>query len=151
VARAIAELLRNFVSQENNWKTKLLKDWGNIIGPLKNKVTIEKIEGKLLVLGVTHPAWAQELFLLSDMLKKKINAHFDKEYIKAIRFKIVALKDKNKDINKNKKKRAHRLNRICLTKEEYDSLSKIKDLELRDSMENFYLCCKRGSDAKGEE
>ncbi len=92
MARQISELLRDFVSKEHNWKTKLLKDWGTIIGPLKNKVTVEKVEGKLLVLGVTHPAWAQELFLLSDMLKKKINSHLDREYIKIIRFKILQVR-----------------------------------------------------------
>ena len=150
MAKHISEFLNSFISKENAWKIKLLKDWDKIIGDLKDKVAIEKIERDLLVLRVSHPAWAQELFLLSDVLKKKINSLFDKNYIRQIRFKSAALKKrknkKNRIKNSFKSPPSNSLKDVYLTPNEKKSLSKIMDNELAEWLEKFYLCCKRGSE-----
>ena len=153
MAKRIGELLYNFVQKDNDWKIKLFKNWDFLVGPLKDKVSIEKIDQNLLILGVTHPAWAQELFLLSDMLKQKINSFLGKEYIKAIRFRFVEKKEKSSNFDDKTKhdndlKEKETLKNLCLTERERKNLSKITDLELKDWLEKFCLCCKRGRNEK---
>ena len=79
VGKRVGELLVDFVLPEHNWKITLFNNWNRIIGSLKDKVFILKIEKNLLVLGVLHSTWAQELFMLSDELKKRINSIFKEE------------------------------------------------------------------------
>ncbi len=154
----ISELLTSFVCQNDKWKIKLFNNWDKVVGDLKDKVTIIKIENKLLVLGVTHPAWAQELFMLSDVLKNRINSLFEKERIKYIRFKTLK---REKYIYKKLKSEEHtsvetfnveeksgltknRFNKnLSLTKNEYLSLTKIKDQELKDNLKSFCFRCKK--------
>ncbi len=149
MAKKISELLGNFVSQEHSWKLELFDNWKNIIGTLADKVFIEKIEGNLIVLAVSHPVWAQEIFLLSDVLKTKINSYLKKDHIKQIRIKTTYF-------NKRKKKETVSLDQhgdlslidfknMSLTKKEKEDLIKVSNQELRFWLEEFYVRCKRGS------
>ena len=148
----VSELLNKFISQENSWKIKLLNNWDTIVGDLKNKVSIEKIDRNLLVLNVANPAWAQELFMLSHLLKKQINDFLGDKYIKQLRFKTIRRhpKKRKKTAYNNylQKQESINLNDICLTPTEQKELSKIVDKELQESLERFYLCCKRGRSKK---
>ncbi len=145
----ISELLANFVHPKDVWKIKLFNNWDKVVGELKDKVTIIKIENKLLVLGVTHPAWAQELFMLSDVLKNRINSLFEKEHIKYIRFKTLKRNEyvhkslKNEQVLAKQVLSRRVLARRVLTKKEYLSLTKIKDQELKDNLKSFCFRCKR--------
>jgi flagellar biogenesis protein FliO len=143
----ISELLNNYVLEKDEWKIKLFNNWDKVIGNLKNKVVILKVENKLLVLGVTHPAWAQELFMLSDLLKNRINSLFEKEHIKYIRFQTLKFKqNESKNINEeiiNIEKKEN-LNKLTLNKKEYKALTKIKDPELKESLKRLFLKCKEG-------
>jgi hypothetical protein len=154
VAKHISELLHNFVGKQDNWKTILLQNWDQVIGSLKDKVTIEKIDRNLLVLRVCHPAWAQELFLLSDVLKQKINSLFDKEHIKEIRFISASFKKnspvKSKNGNDFYNNANTKFDTVCLTPAEKKSLSNITDHELKESLEKFYIRCKRGREKNGK-
>lgn len=143
----ISELLNNYISEKNEWKIKLFNNWDKVIGNLKNKVIILKVENKLLVLGVTHPAWAQELFMLSDLLKNRINSLFEKEHIKYIRFKTLKFKqNKFQNINKEniKFEKKNKVKKLALNKKEYKALTKIKDEELKASLKKLFLRCKEG-------
>ncbi|MBD3272748.1 DUF721 domain-containing protein [Candidatus Dependentiae bacterium] len=146
VFKHISELLNNFVPKKDEWKIKLFNNWDKVIGDLKDKVTIIEIKNKLLVLGVTHPAWAQELFMLSDILKNKINSLFGKEKIKYIRFKTLKKKEtKFKNLRRNKFYEDNQTNiNKTLNKKEYLSLTKIQDQELKENLKNFYFRCKKG-------
>ncbi|MFC1894740.1 DUF721 domain-containing protein [Candidatus Dependentiae bacterium] len=153
--KRISEFFNNIVLKEHAWKLKLFKMWNEIIGELKNKVEIERIEGRLLILSATHSVWANELFLLSDLLKKKINTALGKEYIKAIRIKTKKKNSKNLISKKNysqKDKHFIHINyfkTLCnLNKIEKKALDKIGDQELKDSLRDFYLSCKRGRNEK---
>ena len=95
MATNLKELLNTLINPSNNWKTDLLYRWKDIIGPLHSKVRIEKIHNDILVLGVFHSCWMQELYLLSPLLITTINEKLDQPYIKQIRFKQISLK-KNK-------------------------------------------------------
>ena len=89
MAEQICSFLNDIFPKEHVWKMKLFQNWDGIIGSLKSKVRIEKLEGSMLVLGVCHPAWAQELFMLSNVIKNKINRLLKEDKIKDIDFLII--------------------------------------------------------------
>jgi len=149
MAKALKELLLGIIPQEHQWKVTLFKNWDEIIGPMKDKVIIEKIEESVLVLGVAHPAWAQELFLLSPMLKQKINRYLQTERITRIRFKFLDLPGHRSDTLK--KQTVYRagdeqknviLKVIALSESEKTMLERINNLDLRCSLEQFFQRCK---------
>lgn len=141
----ISELLNSFVLPQDQWKIKLFNNWDKVLGSLAEKVVILKAEKHMLVLGVTHPAWAHEMFMLSDVLKEKINLLLGKEQIKYIRFQIIK-KQYNKNISdKNINILDNKINKnFSLNKQEYASLTKIKDLELKEVLKEFYFKSKKG-------
>lgn len=140
--RNISKILADIFPKKEQWKIKLFQKWGTIIGKLKNKVRIEKISPNLIVLGVTHPAWAQELHLLSDVLKQRINKALGGERIKKIRFKVVNMKkssSSNKKINEVQKTTLNEKN--LFSKKEEKTLKKIKNKDLRLVLEQYYKRC----------
>ena len=149
MVKRISEVITGFVYQNSAWKTRLFNNWDNIIGPLKDRVRIEKIDRNVLILGVVHPAWAQELHFMSDLLKSKINALFDEDYIHTIRFRVIT-REKIKRNNFDKENQEiidkENLKNFCLNKKEYKSLSKVKDFDLKCCLKSFYLNCKRWED-----
>jgi hypothetical protein len=137
----LKKCILNIIPQEHSWKIILLENWGDIIGELKNSITIEQIKEDVLFLGVVHPAWAQELLALSPLIKQKINAYFDKERIKTIRIKL----KKNKPVETalSRKPWASSGKIIpSLTIGEISTLNTIKSSDLREAMQEFYLKCK---------
>jgi hypothetical protein len=139
MAICLKDILHTVINPEKNWKTDLLYKWNDIIGPLHNKVCIEKIYDNTLILGVFHSCWMQELYLLSPLLIKTINEKLDQPYIKEIRFKHIGLK-KQKKINiapavlKRKKD-------VVLTKEDERALAKISDPALQEALKAFRIRC----------
>jgi hypothetical protein len=136
----LGTFLTNIIPQEHSWKIKLFGHWKKIIGNLSEKVRIEKITCHSITLGVCHATWAQELFLLSRMIKKKINVLLKEEKIKNIQFKTVSF-----DKNKNKK----RIKSICKSKKEHNlsivehsHLQTVKNQELARELGRFYVRCK---------
>ena len=70
-------ILSGIIQAEHSWKLTLFKRWDDIIGPLRDVVTIEKVDETTLFLAVTHPTWAQELQSLVPTLLRKINAELE--------------------------------------------------------------------------
>ena len=136
----IGEFVNKFVSSPNNWKVTLLKDWPIIIGNLKSKVRIEKINKNLLVLGVTDSAWIQELYLLSAPLIKAINNHLKHPHIQKLRFKNVApTKRQTKKTNCHRRKTINY--EIHLTYSQKLVLQNIKDIQLRSALKDYLRRC----------
>lgn len=138
VATLLKDILDSIIRPENNWKTKLLNAWQEIIGPLDNKVRIEKIYDDAILLGVFHSCWMQELYLLSPLMIKKINQKLDQPYIKQIRFKYCGTKKEklNKKITATIIKK-----KVELTKKDESILAKITDPALKDALKAFRLRC----------
>jgi Dna[CI] antecedent, DciA len=135
----LKEILPALINPEKSWKTDLLYRWNEIIGPLHNKVRIEKIYDDTLILGVFHSCWMQELYLLSPLLIKTINEKLDQPYIKEIRFKHVGVKKLKKKgttstISKQKKE-------VELSKEDEYALAQIADPVLREALKAFRIRC----------
>lgn len=143
MAEQLTKFLNNFVSPEYKWKIKLFENWETIVGNLKDKAKIERIENNMLLIGVEHPAWAQELLFLSDFIKKRINSFLGKDYIKEIRFKVINFNKKkiNKILN-NKNLDTTNINHLSLNKFENNTLSAIKDQELKKLLKEFCFRCK---------
>lgn len=151
MAKVLNQCLKTVVSEKHLWKVKLLEDWEKIAGKFKDNVIIEKIQEDLLILGVCHPAWAQELFLNSDNLKRKINKIFREEKIKKIQFRVVNFnllkKRQRPQQNLNVFKNQRSFKNLNLTPLEHSHLKKIKDEILQESLKQFCFCCK---DRKGK-
>jgi len=136
----LKELLQTLINPKKNWKTDLLYRWNDIIGPLHSKVRIEQICDDTLILGVFHPCWMQELYLLSPLLIKTINENLDQPHIKQQHLKHIGIKNITK---KNFKLKSHKKNHkeIILTKEEERTLAKIDDPALRDALKFYRIRC----------
>jgi hypothetical protein len=140
------DIVKDIIPKEHHWKIKLLENWGQIIGNMKDKVIIEKIDGKVLFLGTFHPAWAQEFYMLSESIKRKINHFLKKDLICEIRFRIV---DDRKEVGRTgvvETKKSSRLKKgpdSChLSCKEQDILFRLGDGELQGLMKDFLVRCK---------
>src|SRR5579862_7937652 len=135
----LKDILHTIINPEKNWKTDLLYKWNEIIGPLHDKVRIEKIYDNVLILGVFHSCWMQELYLLAPLLIKTINEKLDQPYIKEIRFKHIGTKHhKKKKIAPPiiQKKKA-----IILTQEDECALAQVTDPALQEALKAFRIRC----------
>ncbi len=85
--KPIKHFLTALIPQQHLWKIELFNKWDSIIGNhLKDKISIKKIENGILYLSASHPVWAQELLLLSPLLKEQINAQLSEKKIRDIKF-----------------------------------------------------------------
>jgi hypothetical protein len=137
--KPIGSFLTNVIPEEHLWKLKLFGCWKSIIGNLQSKVRIEKIADDSITLGVMHATWAQELFLISPIIKNKINDALKEEKIKTIHFRIVPF---------GQKKEKLKLEKVLVIKEhnlsiiEHAHLEKLKNKELANVLGQFYIRCK---------
>lgn len=135
-------LLQNIIPTEHRWKIELFKNWDAIIGDMRDKVIIQEIKDSVLILAVSHPAWAHELFLLTPLLKQKINSYLANEHIKAIRLRVKTfgpLVQRGKQIKKTLP--MPYLN-MQPSQQEQAFLKRVANHELRDALAKFLLRCK---------
>lgn len=65
---------------------ELLSIFNDIVGPHIAKFTrIKSITNKILFIEIESSSWRNELFMLREEIKNKINNHFGKELINEIR------------------------------------------------------------------
>ncbi len=135
------QLLNFITAKTENWKIQLLQQWPSIIGDLANRVTLEAIAKDTLVLGVYDSSWLQELYILSPIILKTINASLDQPHIKRLRFKQVTKKARKKTMNNTQI--AQSIKSIPLTKKEELALTHIKDDALRMALKKFLFRCQQ--------
>ncbi len=144
MSRSIKELLTTIIPKHHAWKIKLIDQWSDIFGSLSSNVFPVLIKDTTLVIGVTHPIWAQELYMLEATFKAKINACTDGHPISTISFRVM---------NKPKQKNAHSavtntnqtvLPEKCLllSSAEQKLLTTIRDEEFKTAMHQFLARCK---------
>ena len=119
------------------WKINLLQNWSQIVGNIASKAMIHKIYHNSITLGVYELCWMQELYILSPMLKKKINEFLGKEQIKLIRFRAAHKKSKKKKKKKVKSEAPPKE----LTSRERASIESIKDPDLAHSLKLLLEKC----------
>ncbi len=146
MAALLKEYLTKLIPEDQKWKVSLMQNWDIIMGPLKDKVSIAQIKEGTLLLKVVHPAWAQELFLLSSMLKQKINTHLGASHINTIRFITEDIKvDKpliqDSYLVRHRRKPYNEIT-VELSSKEEATLSNVHDPELKKALELFFVRCK---------
>lgn len=135
--------IKHFLSQvlgsDKTWQKKLLTQWPTIIGPLKEKIILEKVESDTVILGVFHPAWIQELSFLKPVLLQTINDHLEQPYIKHI--KIKTSRPPKKILGHTSLTPQKIMPTYILSVSENRALDKIKDPELKKALSLFLQRC----------
>lgn len=124
---------------EQDWKSMIMQNWSSIIGTLSSRVFIERIYSNTIILAVTDSCWMQELHLLSEIIKEKINQTLSEPRIQVIRFKYAT----KKSITKTQKiiPQTYHFIPKPLNSKETAALSKIKDPELSQALMRFLQKC----------
>jgi len=138
----ILSVLHKVLPQDQSWKMKILKNWDSILGPLSRKVCLQRIDDHAVVLAVTHPSLAQELLMLSDLIREKINAAIGENLIRTIHFKATTA---HRFVQKAPEKKAAPLPprpKPTLSAAEQRHLAGIESKELREALTEFYATCK---------
>jgi hypothetical protein len=128
-------------SAQTGWKNNILQNWQEIMGPLAHKIFIEKIYKDCIVLGVVDSCWMQELHMLSDMIKKKINERLDQPYIQNIQFKYSFKKIARVQKHRNVIPLPYEYKPLTTSEEE--ALKQIKDPELSQALKRFLEKCQQ--------
>ena len=142
----VRHLIAHIIPKQHRWKMDLFQQWSSIIGSLSDKVRIEKIVGNKLILGVIHPAWAQELFMMSHVIKDKVNSALKQERIKEVRVKAVDFMEATQK-TANRQRQCDRINPtpgaiITLSFLEKKALAVVENKELQEELRRFYIRCK---------
>lgn len=140
--------LSSVVASKYKWKLNILNNWGKIIGGFNGKVIIYQIMDDLLILGVNNPALSQELFCVSNVLKRRINSFLDKDRIKNIRFKYMDFSFKNDSLENDKIvpiKQTMQLQQtigVLIDERVVKCFDNIQDKELKKEIKKFFVRCK---------
>lgn len=126
----------------------LLQNWNAIIGTLSSRVSLHKIADDHIVLSVAHPSLAQELHMMGTLLCEKINTglaeHGAHHKITSIQLRIKSYGDTPLSLTKNNKSEDKEAPApVSLTKKELQILDVVKNNELRDALETFFVTCKQ--------
>jgi hypothetical protein len=130
------------MAEQPNWKCSLLQQWKTIVGNLHSKVTLEKVLDDTLILGVYDSCWLQELYLLSPVLIKRINATLDQPRIKQVRFKQIAYSTQSAT-QSSPTRTSIAPKHSTLSPRERQALQHIADEELRAALKSFLMRCYR--------
>jgi len=136
--------LDKILPQEQSWKLKVLREWHLILGPLARKVVLQRIDDRAVILAVAHPGLAQELLMLSDLIRSKINDAIGHEAITTIHFRTLAQhKARVEELKKTTPvPTTPKSIRKPLSAAEVHHLATITNKELRDALAEFYATCK---------
>ncbi len=137
----VKSILDTLLSHNNNWQLQLLQNWPSIVGSIRTKVQLLKIQEDTLVLGVLDSCWMQELYLLSPLLIKTINQKLDQPRIKNLRFKTVGIADKKEKKEAPSKRVVSKI--VQLSPREQETLKEVKDEQLRQALKDYLIRCHR--------
>lgn len=142
MAHHILSHLHKILPQDQAWKMKVLQEWHTILGPLARKVILQRIDDTAVVLTVSHPSLAQELLMLTDLIKSKINEAIGAETITTIHFKTLQARKEPLPPSTVAKVAHPPAPRQPLTALENKHLATITNKELRTALAEFYATCK---------
>ena len=142
---SIGQALNSILSSSDNWKFKLVTRWPTIIGPLATRMYIEKIERDIIMVGVCDAAWLQELYLLSDVLLRKINQSLPAPYLKKIIFKHAHVPQEKTRTRVTPKKNCAKTPSSTrpLSTQEQAAIAGIHDQELSLALQQFLIRCQQ--------
>ena len=145
MATSLKDLLHDIVPHQVSWKAQLQQDWSTIVGHLAQHVQLLKIYENALLLGVKDSSWLQEMYLLTPLLLETINKSLDKPRINKLHFKNVGEGEhitQPSTLQPTEKKLPQpRFTKQHVTQFQEDTLKKIEDVELRESLKELLLTC----------
>lgn len=142
MAQHILSHLHKILPKEHTWKMKVLREWSSILGPLARKVILHRVDDTAVVLAVNHPSLAQELLMLTDIIRSKINNAIGSEIIMTIHFKTFAQRPEAPIVVQPAPPQEIIKPKIPLTHAEKKQLSSVESQELRSALAEFYSRCK---------
>ncbi len=150
--KSLKNILQTIIPAEHAWKIELFKQWDDIIGPrMKNKVSIEKIVDDIMYLRVCHPAWAQEIMMLSSLLKEKINARLKEPKIATIRLHQRVVQKTAGAQKSSRSATPITVPPATLHQEELSMLAPLASSELQSSVAAYFVRCKSIQRSKDEK
>lgn len=145
MAISLKDLLQEIIPHKTSWKAELQHNWKHIIGHLAEHVQLIKVYDHTLLLGVKDSSWLQEMYLLSPLLIETINKSLDKPYINKLHFKNVGddeqIQQPMAPQPKVKNPQLQRPIKHHLTNFQQDTLDKVEDPELRETLKELLLTC----------
>lgn len=142
---AVKNVLDSMLQTDQNWRLQLFAAWPAIVGSLKTRMRLDKIQEDTVIIGVYESHWMQELFLLSRVLISSINKNLSEPYIKHIRFKLI--EQQKPEVKKEQTLLVKRKIIIPeLAKNELAALDDIKDCQLKEALKEYYVRCLENND-----
>jgi hypothetical protein len=142
MASHLKHFLQQVLAPRDDWKVSLLINWPNIVGTLHERMTLEKIEEDILIIGVYDSCWMQELYLLSSMLLATINQKLDQPRIKQLRFKKASIKRTQDTIKQCAS--VQEAKKIIISPSEEKALITIEDPGLQAVLKGYLIRCYQG-------
>jgi hypothetical protein len=143
--KPLKHFLTALIPEHHLWKLELFKKWETIVGKhLKDKIFIEKIDKGVLYLTASHPVWAQELLLLSPLIKEHINAQFSEKKVTAIKF-CASPSRTHQPVQQPQKTVSSRPPSPVpqkLNSQEYALLASLRSPELQSAIAAYFIRCK---------
>lgn len=124
-----------------SWKIRLLSLWPQIIGQISDKVILDSIQGRSVILAVKSSAWLHELNCLKMIIIEKINCALAGNYIDRVRFinkECANTKSKARPLQRKKNDFYHQFS-LSLSQEM--ALNNIVDQELKRFLKRFLFRC----------
>lgn len=144
MATSLKDLLQELVPHQTSWKVELQQNWQHIVGHLATHVQLLKVYENALLLGVKDSSWLQEMYLMTPLLLETINKSLDKPYINKLHFKNVGDGEQTQQSRApqpKEKPKEKRLFKKHLTKFQQETLERVEDPELRESLKELLLTC----------
>lgn len=138
----IKQIVQNIFARQKDWRLKIIQKWPAIVGPLHERVSIEKITEDTVYLTAIDSCWLTEIYMLSTLVLKNINDTFEYPRIKYLKF---SLKDsKNiKPLHAIAKPQEAVHKTMPISFREKKALETVKDKTLQEALEKFLIRCKQ--------
>lgn len=137
---SMKDLLGSVLACQDNWQTRLVKDWPKIVGNLHEHTRLERIAGNVLVVGVYDSHWLHELSMLAPVMIQTINDQLRGSYVVRIRFITVERRLKKSE-QSVRRERDLRVPEVSMNSRQEYVLRSVKDVQLQEVLEKvFYRC-----------
>jgi hypothetical protein len=143
---AIKNLIDSLLNKQDDWRIYLLQNWQSIIGALRNRIRLEKIQDTTLIIGVYESHWMQELYLLQRFIISTINKHLGYPRVMQLKFKLV--ENKNQEASKEtilpqrNTLKSNIIMPVILTYEQKKALHSIEDKQLQKMLVLYLTRCR---------
>lgn len=117
----------------------LIVAWQEIMGPLANLVSLERIDKHTAIIAIKHPALAQELDALRHLLIDRMNKHLRQQHIQQIR--IISATSKKVPRKQVRTTTISKKRTVSLPPGITTLLQDMQDKELATALQQYFIRC----------